>query len=131
MKHHIRIDDDYHIGSVEYIDYANDTIHPINRTQSINSYSLLLTKRMSFSHEKEVRILATKHPQRDGEDVLGGSNPFSELRIPIDLSNLVSSIVISPLAPEWVLEAVTTMTQKHINDKVTIHQSKLYDDQLY
>lgn len=111
---------DIYIGKVEYIDHKNDENH-------IGDYiHPFFTKRLSFKHEEEVRVvysaLADKYFWNDinqYEDIPG-------ININVDLTKLIERIYVSPDAPSWFVDVVRAVLGKFNLEAKVIH-SKLYE----
>ncbi|MDP1886668.1 MAG: DUF2971 domain-containing protein [Polaromonas sp.] len=87
------------IGEVKYIDFERDSFN------AGNMFEAFLHKRKSFEHEKEIRAIA---PFGMPPDRL-----TAEARnIPVDLGELIESVVIAPTAPDWFFEVVEQTTRK-------------------
>lgn len=100
---------------VNYYKELDDYFIP-KRTES-HMYTGLLNKRISFSHEKEVRLIW--HP-RDYEDK-------SIIRkIEVDLNDLIECIYVSPLFEHWQLNSIINLTRK-LGIKSRIKKSELYE----
>lgn len=123
------------MGMVRYIDYNSPD--PIDTTE----FSPYFYKRLSFSHEKEIRAIIQDHPTDPElssllianlygqgvkekilmiEEHLNGertnktmSNPLPGKNIAVDLHQLIEDVRIAPTAPKWFLEAVQDATEKY------------------
>jgi len=89
-----------HVGRVSYVDYASVLI------DEGNMFTPFLHKRCSFDYEREIRAvvafgISTTEEINRVPDQLG-------IYIPIDLSILLSAIVVSPAAPNWFLDVVSS-----------------------
>jgi hypothetical protein len=82
------------IGKVKYIDYDKSFA-------SINGACWY--KRKSFEHEREVRAIKTDF-----------SVETQGLYIPIDVTELIETIYVSPYAPKWFEEVVYSIKEKYI-----------------
>lgn len=82
------------IGKVKYIDYDKSFA-------SINGACWY--KRKSFEHEREVRAIKTDF-----------SAEKQGLYIPIDVTELIETIYVSPYAPKWFEEVVYSIKEKYI-----------------
>jgi hypothetical protein len=98
------------LGEVHYLDYHTESWGPYHQ------FSATFHKRRSFSYEQEVRAVIS-WPQWD--DVIAGSvDPASmpDLRgiaIPVDLSQLLHSVVISPNATGWFADLVASVVDRY------------------
>ena len=84
-----------YVSRVKYIDYAKDTI------PSDNTFWPYLRKRKSFEHEREVRALILNDDPIDGD-----------MLVPVSIESLVEAVILSPLAPNWFLEAVKYVVER-------------------
>lgn len=100
-----------YIGQVSYIDYAKDSI------LDDNLFEPFLYKRKSFEHEREVRALIFELPSHEGTHT--GPLDMSQALYPIgtyckvDLSLLVSEVVVAPYAPDWFLELTVSVADRY------------------
>lgn len=93
---------DIQIGRVNYIDYNKS----FSSTNSTYWY-----KRMSFSHEREVRAV-TINPSF--QDKLG-------IEVPINLNTLIDKIYISPQSGDWFVDIVKDILKRYGLDKEILH----------
>ncbi|MCG7337163.1 DUF2971 domain-containing protein [Sporosarcina sp. ACRSM] len=104
-----------YIGKVNYIDFTRES------NFFGNVFEPFFSKRISFAHEQEVRLLYAGHhdakPLKD-EDIYG-------VNIKVDLSELVESIYVSPDASQWFVEIVEAVIKK-FNINANIIHSDLY-----
>jgi len=121
------------VGKVKYIDYDKNNIP----TES--SFSPFLHKRISFQHEKELRVIINHIPTllKFGIKIVDKKTidiiiDILEERayIPIDLEILIERIYISPASPSWILELTESVVKKYDLEKEII-QSNLSDKPLY
>lgn len=101
---------DIEISKVSYIDYDK------NFMPEGNAFYLGTHKRMSFSHENEIRCMYLNH----------GEVERCGIYIKIDLSELIDAIYISPYAPSYMEDTVKKLVKKYELD-VPVIKSKLYD----
>ena len=107
-------EDKVFIGTVNYVDY-NTAFIPEN-----NIMSPYLHKRKSFEPEKEVRALTQEIPSRDGRSDMSRDLYAVGKYQPVDLSVLISDVVVAPFAEDWFLELVTSVaTQYRLGAPVT------------
>lgn len=96
-------------GKVSYINFNDDFI-PIG-----NPLTPFFRKRMSFEHEKEVRVVI-QNSEVD-KDVFG-------ICVPFDISETIDAIYISPSAPDWYHSTVNqTLLLAKID--IPVHKSGL------
>ncbi|HEN3247622.1 TPA: hypothetical protein U5D40_000061 [Yersinia enterocolitica] len=101
---------DIQIGRVEYVDFSKEF-------SGVNG--ALWRKRKSFEHEKEVRAIT-----KDFKCNSKGKN------IECDLSILIESVYISPLAPSWFLQLVNDVNSRFGLD-IKVSSSNLTDEPFY
>ena len=92
------------IGEVNYINYE---------TQGFsveNSFNFIMHKRMSFSHERELRAILWERGA-DAQSYKAQIGP-SGLNIEVDLPALIERVYVSPTAAPWLGELVRAMTKK-------------------
>ncbi|MBE5091945.1 DUF2971 domain-containing protein [Bacillus thuringiensis] len=111
---------DIYIGKVEYIDhlkeenYIGDKILPF------------FTKRLSFKHEEEVRVIYSAVDEKGFWDDATKYEDMHGINLKVDLNKLIESIYISPDAPSWFASVVEVILEKFNIDAKVIH-SKLYE----
>jgi hypothetical protein len=113
---------DVNIGLVRYIDFTKQTIDPYSVV------SLATTKRKSFEHERELRILASpdpNDPKIDRKALELGLPTTESIVVPIDPDELIERVLISPAMPEWCRELVETLCRRYNLKQEVIH-SGLY-----
>lgn len=100
--------EDAYVGVVNYIDYENEFI------QEGNSFWPFVYKRKSFEHERELRAVIQKIPtDGDGIKVGGLTNPEAGRLVPLIVADIVESVYVSPTAPRWFSELVSSVTRKY------------------
>ena len=102
-----------YVGQVSYLDFDNDipVVGP-----GANAFRAFLLKRVSFEHERELRVIVLKF-----KDIGDG------LLVPVDLPTLIQEIRIAPTAPPWYRDVVTT-TLAALKFECPIEQSELVAD---
>lgn len=115
-------DENVHLGIIKYIDYDVDFI------DETNAYHVLMSKRKSFEHEREVRALLTRYPT--GE--LGFNLLPEEQGVPIrvDIENLIEKIYIAPSTPDWFANLVKSIIKRYGYDFEVVH-SRLNEKPLF
>jgi len=111
---HAHIEDDVHIGIVNYIDYDKENLK--NKL-----YFNFTHKRQFFEYEKELRAFIRRfhrdieNPKRElaFSEYLTLDGFLSGDYIKVDLNILVEKIVIAPTAPSWFAELVTSISAKY------------------
>ena len=124
--------DEVNISKVYYRDFDNVTFEDL-MTEPQNSYfggqggsvNQHNYKRISFEHEKELRLfhvdLPIPHAIKDGVP----REPLTHKRIDVDINELIQEIVIAPFAEKWFHEMVERLLSKlDLNFKII--QSNLY-----
>lgn len=100
--------------AVRYRDLAKQSLP---HEDAFNMLSKHAYKRLSFQHEREVRLI---HLLIDTKKMSTGSNSFSYDLAPtgrpiaVDLEMLVSRVVVSPKAQPWFREVVLDATKKYL-----------------
>lgn len=103
------------IARVEYVDFASplDGNVKLNLSETLKPFFL---KRLTFAHEREIRaIVEVNQPPEHG------------LAYKVQLGALISSIHVSPLAPDWFLSLVKSVNQRYGITKIPVLKSKLYE----
>ena len=90
LKSSFVCEEDVFVGTVKYIDYETDYIEGDNP----NLLAPFMHKRISFSHEREVRALVSVTPEEHGK------------LLKVDLDALVERIYVAPNAADWFKELV-------------------------
>lgn len=103
--------DTVYLGMVRYLDYDRQ----IDVDIALNLLAPFLRKRISFRHEQELRCVISKTPH--DSSVPGGIDleamPIEDgVLAPVDLSELLAEVRISPTAPPWYKEAVEAVTDR-------------------
>ena len=110
------------VGIVRYIDFRSDFVNPYS------VISLATTKRKSFEHERELRVLASpdpNDPEIDRQKLERGLCTIESLVIPVDLSKLISSVYVAPDAPRWFGDLVAALMYRYGRPESVVH-SDLY-----
>ena len=89
-----------YLGPVRYIDHRSTTLRMEHED---NLFGPLAYKSIAYASENEVRAIQWNIPGYDSSGELPLPSGF---QVPIDLQQLVSDIVVSPLAPEWFTPVV-------------------------
>ncbi|PFS65523.1 DUF2971 domain-containing protein [Bacillus thuringiensis] len=108
--------EDIYIGKVKYIDHT--------KQKNLNKSFLepFFTKRISFKHEQEVRLVYALTPFHEEYD----ENPDEKGKnVQVDLTNLIECVYVSPDAAPWFVEVVKVILEKFNIDTKVIH-SDLY-----
>ncbi|NDV01378.1 hypothetical protein [Pseudoroseicyclus tamaricis] len=99
------------VGKVQYLDYA---------THFAANEERIFCKRSTLSYENEVRAVVP-NPERPPVD---GSN------VPVDLSELIESVIISPYSPPWFQDIVSETTRRY-GKSFEIHASEIREPPFY
>ena len=122
LKRSLLGEDNVHLGIIKYIDYDADFI------DETNGYNVLMSKRKSFEHEREVRALLTRFPVGD----LGFKQPPEEhgVAMRVDVENLIEKIYIAPSTPDWFANLVQSIIKRYGYDFEVVH-SRLNEKPLF
>lgn len=99
---------------VRYIDFEKDE-PPLGY---LGAASL---KRKSFEHEREVRATLYKCNELDSIDGVSEVAPTG-IDIPVNLSNLIENVYVSPAAPRWFFDLVKAVVDR-FDCEFPVHQS--------
>jgi hypothetical protein len=114
-----------HIGKVKYIDYETDWL------PEGNAFYPFLHKRRSFEHERELRAVIQKLPLVEGMGIdLAQPSPDAGAYVPVDVDLLLETVFVSPAAPAWFHELVSSVVGKYGFNK-EVRRSKLGEDPVY
>lgn len=110
---------------VKYADYSQTFI------PEGNAFDAFLHKRISFSHEHEVRLLmmtglTAPHPTEPNTSINLGAEP-PVIPIAVNLPELIDRVYIAPDAPAWIADVVTDVTRTYGHEFPVI-QSDLASD---
>ena len=112
------------LGTVNYIDYTEETITSDNLLQYI------LHKRHSFAHEKEVRAVIWDVQKIPGmkDDTTIENDPAKI--VPINLNELIKNVYVSP-SSEPLLKDVVEGIVSNYGLKSPVHRSSVLDGPQY
>jgi hypothetical protein len=124
--------DEVFISQIYYRDYDNVTFDNLlfekqnrngNQSGSLNQFNY---KRMSFEHEKELRLfyidMPIPHAIKNGIP----REPLTHKKIDINIEYLITEIVVAPFADSWFKDLVEQIVDKcGFNLKIT--KSELYN----
>jgi len=79
----------------------------------------VFTKRACFEHEKELRLVIYEHDL--AKPIARGQ---TGLKVPVDISSLISEVVVSPEAPRWMKDLVERVLKKY-GHSLAVRQSTL------
>ncbi|WP_051303411.1 hypothetical protein [Psychromonas aquimarina] len=111
------------IGMVKYHDYDAGWSPPYGSV----SFSLAM-KRMSFEHEKEVRLIMDYGTPilKNGKLDFEKKNPNVGIDLKLDIRELIDKVYISPDSPSWFFDIVESVIKTYgYSESFTLHQSKL------
>lgn len=101
-----------YLSVVNYIDYSKHFI------PDGNAFWPFVHKRLSFEHEKELRILQLADPHEIEAYTL--ENPKFGAAVKVELNDLIEKIHISPTAPSWFSNLVKDIVARYgLNLQVT------------
>jgi hypothetical protein len=103
------------IGKVQYIDYETEMI------KEDGLINVFFYKRMSFSHEREVRAIIFEPPVTAPSDIFDRGTIRDGLPIKVDLSNLVQKVYLAPNAPFWFRNLVCSLIKKYEYNFDVVH----------
>ncbi len=117
------------LSEIQYADYDNTWTKMFEITKSPNSenqFNPATFKRISFKHERELRIMhrTLTDPtflQHINEDP---KTPIGE-KVHCEINTLIETVYVSPTSEAWFKNLVTSLI-KRFNLEVTIIQSGLY-----
>lgn len=90
-----------------------------NGSRSYTSDDAVFTKRVSFEHEKELRLVVYSHDL--GKPI---SRRQEGLPVPVNVSSLITEVVVSPAAPRWMKNVVKRVV-KQFGFSLAVRQSSL------
>lgn len=98
-------------GRVNYVDYRTTFI------PEGNFFDRFMHKRLSFSHEREVRLImmtgrSTPHPTEENTTIPLGPEP-PVIPIPVDLKRLIQAVHVAPDAPDWVGDLIQKVCRRY------------------
>jgi hypothetical protein len=91
---------------------------------SYDTNDLSLCKRPSFETDREFRAILWREngpPQTPGPPLKSG------IHVPVDLSALITTIVVSPHSEAWLLPTLKTLLGQFGLGHIALERSKLYD----
>lgn len=116
-----------HIGQIKYIDYEKEAI-PMG-----NLLSPFLYKRTSYEYENELRALIWTPQHGKNDATQPDANKYKDvfgLYVDVNLDELIDQIYVSPLAPEWIVDLIDSLTKKYgLRKQAT--QSQLSEKPMY
>lgn len=111
-------DKDIHIGKVKYVNPSD--IKNLELVEApINAFNLILHKRKSFEHERELRA-ALLLPKTNKTGV----------RVGVDLNDLIENIYVAPQCEPWIKELIGKVLKRY-ELKKEVEQSILDEESPY
>lgn len=110
-----------YIGKVNYLDYETEEF------DFHNGFNAFLCKRMSFEHEKEIRIIINSRALRTLPFYPKRKLTEDGLKIDVNLKLLIENIFVSPTAPAWMVTLISSLLKKY-NLNTPIKKSALNGD---
>ena len=107
-----RLHDIIFVSRVKYIDYEKD------RLPEGQLLSPVIHKRLSFSHEQEVRAFFIVELTQDLQP-----DPQKGKAVKVNLSELIEKVHVAPAAPDWYRNVVKEVMNKYEIDKPVISSS--------
>lgn len=119
---HVHTDDEISIGIVNYHDYDS---HLWGNKLWFN----ILNKRIFFEYEKELRAVILRYPKemnkaKDVTELFKTAGIMGGINAKVDLEILVEEVIISPFAPTWFKNLVSSVTTKY-NSNIKVNQSSI------
>jgi hypothetical protein len=117
---------DIHMGEVRYIDYSQDPV------DDSNVFTLLLSKRKSFEHERELRVFCRPHWDSTAEEptVSVDEAPIGQ-NVRVELATLIEKIYVAPRTKSWFEDLVRTIGQIYDLEPKDFISSSLSERPLY
>lgn len=118
-------------GMVKYMDFYDENLLP--KDCLVDCHIIPLIKRLSYSHEKELRLfIVPNFGGRDGDIASIKSHNFQPIMVEVSPNILINQIYISPLSESGFIEDVINLSKEHGfgSDKV-IHSDLLKDNELF
>jgi hypothetical protein len=88
------------LGKVVYLDYSSSAVRIPNED---NAYARFFCKHIAYAHEKEIRAVFM--------EPVSGSSPDGHF-IGVDIDLLVKQVMVSPLAPVWFDQLVSSVCKR-------------------
>lgn len=142
LKHSLNISNSDLVNTIEIgqVDYKNNCdelkrkfLETSRKKECIEvGYAdVIFSKRPSFEHEKEIRVIAfdnTKIMDAENEDMseldLKSTTPPIQ-KIECDVDKMIDEVVIAPDAPQWFVDLVNELITK-LEYSFPVNQSELY-----
>lgn len=124
--------EEVYISKVYYRDYENTTWDDLQneeqnklfegRGTSVNQFNY---KRISFEHEKELRLYYIDVPIPHANKNVPDRPHLNEKRIDVDVNFLITEIVLAPFSDDWFKPLVESLIEK-LDFKFKVTKSELY-----
>ena len=112
----------FYVGAVSYIDYKRQFI------PDGNMLTPFMHKRLSFEHEKEVRILTWLPPSLEVPNYVNVEE-FG-LRILVDLPKMIDEVYVAPDCPDWQYRLVAKISSEFLPG-IPVKRSSLEDPAIF
>lgn len=112
------------LGMVRYIDFETESFG------LGNAFNVLMHKRRSFEHEKEVRAVIQHVALDTGECELNHDLTEFGLTVPFDLNEAIEEIRVSPEAKPWFFRMIQETNSK-LGVVPPVSKSSLYDNVIF
>lgn len=127
----VQTNDDIYIGRIYYRDleklaFEELELEPQNQvSENHRSTNQFNYKRISFEHERELRLYFVDTPIPHA--IRGGipREPMESKRVSVDVKLLISEIVVAPIAEKWFKDLVTSVARK-LGFDLPVSSSTLY-----
>lgn len=101
------LDNECFVGVVQYIDYESAWL------PEGNSLYPFVHKRISFSHEQELRAVIHELPTKDGKIDYSQEPRAGGVWKVVDVDKLINEIYIAPMSPSWYRELVAQIAARY------------------
>lgn len=113
------------LSEVKYLNFYDENLMP--KDCVVNGVIGPLLKRMSFEHEREVRLFF--QPENDISNLSSDKYEYKSALISVDISKLISKIYISPYAKEPYVSSVREIIKRfELDESKVIHSNLLEVD---
>ncbi|QWH51240.1 DUF2971 domain-containing protein [Bacillus mycoides] len=96
------------LGQVNYIDYELDDMQ-----HKEHMLSPFVYKRKSFEHERELRAMIMRIPEKGNRFDYKGQSFNHGVYVQVNLEELIDKIYVAPTAPQWIFKLVELMLIKY------------------
>jgi hypothetical protein len=115
-----------HAGLIRYLNYDTETTEPEN------PFAPFISKRKSFEHERELRLLTQDDPRAELWDSgtkqwKGGTDIKAGIAVRVDMDLLIEEVRVAPTMPKWYVDSVVELTQRY-GVKARVFKSRQDDD---